>query len=193
MLPHDIQTARLRLRRWRQSDASELLPILEQNLEHLQRWIPERVYSPAPVADLEERLAEYGAEFDAGKAWRFAVFSSDSGELMGEVSLFPRSAEGRVSIESADRVEIGYWLRFDATGRGFASEAVRALMEVAAGLPGIETVEIRCDARNEPSAAVPRRLGFTLAESLTANNDMVWTQTLEPKCDRGLGDRISSS
>lgn len=179
MVLHDLSTARLRLRRWRRSDASELLPILERNLEHLRHWIPEHVYAPAPVSDLEERLAGYAADFDAARAWRFAMFQAESGDLLGEASLFPRSPEDRVPFGSADRVEIGYWLREDATGRGFASEAVRALIAAASGLPGIGIVEIRCDARNEPSVAIPRRLGFTLAASTEpAGTGMVWSHKL---------------
>jgi RimJ/RimL family protein N-acetyltransferase len=68
-----------------------------------------------------------------------------------------------VPLEAADHVELGYWLDAAATRRGLAAEAIRALLAVAATLPGMTHVEIRCDAANRPSAAVPRRLGFHLA------------------------------
>jgi RimJ/RimL family protein N-acetyltransferase len=83
--------------------------------------------------------------------------------LLGEVSLFPRNAAGRVSIDDADHLEIGYWLRADATGQGFATEAARAALELALAVPHIERVTIHCDERNASSAAVPQRLGFQLA------------------------------
>ena len=38
----------------------------------------------------------------------------------------------------------------------------QALTTVAFGLVGVERVVIRCDVSNAPSAAVPRKLGFTL-------------------------------
>lgn len=63
----------------------------------------------------------------------------------------------------------GYWLRADATGRGYATEATRAAMAVAAALPGITRLEIRCDPRNTRSAAVPRRLGFQPIRTLVQN------------------------
>jgi RimJ/RimL family protein N-acetyltransferase len=82
--------------------------------------------------------------------------------VIGEADLFPRSADGRVVLSEADRMEIGYFLDAAVTGQGLATEAARALLEVASAMPGISHVEIRCDAANAPSAAVPQRLGFSL-------------------------------
>jgi RimJ/RimL family protein N-acetyltransferase len=42
------------------------------------------------------------------------------------------------------------------------TRAAKALTELGLGLPGVARVEIRCDAANLRSAAVPRRLGFRL-------------------------------
>jgi RimJ/RimL family protein N-acetyltransferase len=80
--------------------------------------------------------------------------------VLGGVGLYPRDVSGRVPFAEADHVELGYWLRADATGRGWATEATRAALDVALALPRITRVEIRCDPRNAPSAAVPARLGF---------------------------------
>ena len=63
-------------------------------------------------------------------------------------------------------MELGYWLRADATGRGFVTEGAHAMLAVAAALPHVSCVEVRCDARNAPSAAIPRRLGFDLAATI---------------------------
>ena len=71
-------------------------------------------------------------------------------------------------FDAADRIEIGYWLRADATGQGYATEAARAAVEVALSLPGISRLTIHCDERNAPSAAVPSRLGFHLASTIVA-------------------------
>jgi RimJ/RimL family protein N-acetyltransferase len=40
--------------------------------------------------------------------------------------------------------------------------AVRALTELGLGLPGIDRIEIHCDAANLRSAAVPQRLHYRL-------------------------------
>lgn len=61
---------------------------------------------------------------------------------------------------SVPALEIGYWLRTSAWGKGYASEAVRLLCEFAFESLRANRVEIRCDALNTRSMAVPTRLGF---------------------------------
>lgn len=162
-VPLELRTERLLLRPWSPADAPRLHPILESNHAHLGPWIPARVATPAPVPELERRLAGFRAEFDAGREWRYAMLTPDERDVFGEIGIFPRDTSRRVHIEDADRVEIGYWLRADQTGQGLATEAARGALAIARGLPGLVQVEIRCDARNVASAAVPQRLGFALA------------------------------
>ena len=160
--PIEIRTTRLLLRPWRGEDAGDLLPVLEANRDHLGPWIPARVATPAPVPVLAERLTGFGADFSADREWRFGMFSLADARLLGEVALFPRAAAGRVPFADADRVELGYWLRADETGQGLVTEAARTALNLASHIPRFSRAEIRCDARNSPSAAVPVRLGFTL-------------------------------
>jgi RimJ/RimL family protein N-acetyltransferase len=185
--PGEIRTERLHLRPWRPADADRLLPVLEANIAHLSGWIPPSVALPAPLPELANRLAGFAADFEAARSWRYGIFSKE-GEVLGEASLFFRSASERVPLTSADRLEIGYWLRSDATGRGFATEAARAMLSLGAGLSGMRHVEIRCDAGNESSIAVARRLGFrvvqpqgTAPDSAESPDIMIWIHELEPE------------
>lgn len=162
-VPPELRTARLLLRPWRVTDAPSLLPLLESNVAHLAPWIPAHVADPAPLPQLAERLAGYASDFESQRAYRYALLSRDDSRLLGEVDLFPRASSGRVPLADADRAELGYWLDASATGQGFVTEAVRALLDVAATLPQLMHAEIRCNAGNARSAAVPQRLGFHLA------------------------------
>lgn len=165
-VPDQLQTRRLMLRRWRESDAPALQPVLAANVAHLGPWIPRRVSEPAELPALAERLAEFSAAFDDAREWRYGLFDSVTGDVLGEVSLFPRNEKGRVTFDVADHIEIGYWVRGDACGRGLATEATRAVMALALGLPDIDRLTIHCDERNVASAAIPRRLGFRLVDTL---------------------------
>lgn len=169
--PTSLLTERLQLSPWRAEDAAALLPILEANREHLSPWIPARVAEPVPLPELGARLCANAEAFACDREWRYAMRLRPDGRLLGELSLFPRGPAGRVALAEADRGEIGYWLRADETGRGLASEGVRALIEAAAAIERFRLLEIRCDARNAPSVAIPRRLGFVLAESIETAAD----------------------
>jgi len=165
-LPLEILTDRLVLRPWREEDAVALSPILEANFEHLGPWIPARVSTPAPVPELERRLAGFAGDFAEDREWRYALHTRGDDRLLGEAGLFPRSPTGRAHFSNADRVELGYWIRRDAMGAGFVSEASRALLTLVESIREFSCVEIRCDARNAPSAAIPRRLGFGLVSTI---------------------------
>ena len=164
-VPREIRRERLLLRAWTRADAAALHPLLVANVERLTPWIPAHVATPVPLPELEQRLDGFAATFAAGTAFRYAVIGRDDERPMGGMSLFPRNAIARVAVPDADRAEIGYWLDAAHTGNGFVTEAASALLEVATSLPWVTCVEIRCDAANLPSAAVPRRLGFELAEA----------------------------
>ena len=56
--------------------------------------------------------------------------------------------------------EIGWTLHPTASGRGFATEAARALLEVAFEHYGLRRVVANLDAANERSAALAERLGM---------------------------------
>lgn len=165
-VPTEIRTSRFLLRPWRAGDAPELLPVLEANRAHLGPWIPARVSTPVPIPDLERRLAGFEADFAASREWRYGMFSPDGARVLGEIGLYTRDAAGRVPYPEATCVELGYWLRADATGQGLIVEASKVVLGEAAKLARLSHAEIRCDARNAPSAAIPKRLGFTLAETV---------------------------
>jgi RimJ/RimL family protein N-acetyltransferase len=164
--PAELRTERLLLRRWRPRDAALLKAALDSSVDHLKPWIPWRIAEPAPVPELEGRLAAHAEDFDAGREWLWGIFSPDGAAVLGGVGLYPRAASGRVPFAEADHIEIGYWLTAGATGRGWATEAARAVLGVALALPGMTRVEIRCDPRNAPSAALPPRLGFRHARTV---------------------------
>jgi RimJ/RimL family protein N-acetyltransferase len=75
---------------------------------------------------------------------------------------------------SVPRFEIGYWVRRSCEGRGYASEAVRALARLAFGTLGAGRVEIHCGHRNERSRRVAERCGFVLEARLRDHGRETW-------------------
>ncbi len=164
-VPTQVRTARMLLRPWCDQDAPALAPVLAASAAELARWTPAQATGAAPLEVLVQRLAAFSGLFAAGREWRYGLFDRAGGQVLGEVSLFPRDSLRRVTLVESDRVEIGYWVRSDRAGQGLATEAAYAALRVAAGLGRFALAEIRCDSRNLASAAIPRRLGFVLSRS----------------------------
>jgi RimJ/RimL family protein N-acetyltransferase len=78
---------------------------------------------------------------------------------LGDCRLYPQSWEIRA-------FSLSYWLRESEIGQGFITEAVNLWVQFAFEKLQAMRIEIRCDARNERSVAVARRLGFVLEGQL---------------------------
>jgi RimJ/RimL family protein N-acetyltransferase len=142
----------IHLRRGTPADDVALLEAVQASFAELHPWMP---WCTAPVQLADQRaFIERGAEqWAAGTAFHWFVVDG-GGSLIGSISIMDRVGPGAV--------EVGYWLRSDATGRGVMTRAAAWVTDVALGLEGVERVEIHCDAANTRSAAVARRLGFRL-------------------------------
>jgi RimJ/RimL family protein N-acetyltransferase len=153
-LPDALGAGDLELHRWRTDHHDRLLGAVADSFPELHRWMPWAETMPTPDEQLEAIRAGEAA-FDADREWSYVLVESDTGELVGAAGLHRRSGPGTV--------EIGYWVRTDRTGHGYATAAARALCEAAfTHLDGIHRVEIRMDRANGSSAAVPPKLGFRL-------------------------------
>jgi RimJ/RimL family protein N-acetyltransferase len=176
MPPARLETARLILRPWTAADAPALQCAVLDDGRHLAPWMPWA--TPEAHADVDaiaRRLDGFAAEFAAGRDWSYVIESRDDGRLLGAVGLHPRVGPGAL--------EIGYWIRESAEGRGLVTEAVSALADAVLAEGDVDRLEIRCDPRNARSAAVARRLGFRHVTTLvgvgrtpegTPRDSMVW-------------------
>ena len=141
------------LRRWRSHHAPAVLAAVELSLPELRDWMP-WASQPPSLASVHEHLSEAGAEAGSDVTMGFGLFEADD-ELVGGFGLHARRGPGTL--------EIGYWVRSDRTGRGYATAAARALTGAAFDcFPEVDRVEIRCDPANRASAAIPPKLGYRL-------------------------------
>lgn len=132
---------------------------VDTSLAHLQSSVAWSQTAPWPLSSLAEHLASSAAAFDAGESWTFSILDLDQTRVLGAVGL-ERAEEALVALVGPDAVEAGYWLRADATGRGYATEATGSVVQLAFFQLGARHVVICHDPANVASAGVPRRLGF---------------------------------
>jgi ribosomal-protein-serine acetyltransferase len=151
-LPEVVTTDRLTLRVWRDDDAPALAAAVAESLEHLRPWM---VWADHAMSEAEAAafVAERRARWADGGDATYGVFAG--GAVVGGTGLHSRRGPATL--------EIGYWLHPAHTRRGYATELSAGLTDAAFAQPGVERVEIRHDANNARSRAVPLRLGFALA------------------------------
>ena len=146
-----IHTERLLLRRYREDDLDRLAAI--QALPEVARFL---YLGPRTRAETEAALAKRiaGTRLDQDDdAVTLAVERREDGLLLGDVTLFLRSLANR-------QVEVGYVFHPDAGGHGYATEATRALIDLAFTDLKAHRVFARLDARNTASAALLHRLNM---------------------------------
>ena len=148
--PVSFRSARLEMRLPDEEDASLEHEMILESLDHLWPWFSFRA-EPPTLADRVEWAARQRIDAVQGTGATYIAFTGD--RAVGEVWL---------GIDGP-KATMGWWLRAAATGHGYATEAVRALAQMAFGF-GVERVEALTDPDNAASRAVAERAGFVLQE-----------------------------
>lgn len=171
-----VETDRLLLRCWAPTDGPALRASLDTSDAYLRPWIPWMRHEPRSLAETVAWLRGVRSSFDGDRDFRYGIFDPGDRMVLGETGLYTRVGP--------NAREIGYWLRPDIAGRGYATEATAAMIRVGFEIDNVDRLEIHCDPENQPSAAVPAKLGFaheaTLRRRATdsegrVRDSMVWT------------------
>jgi RimJ/RimL family protein N-acetyltransferase len=156
--PRRIETERLLLREFEPGDLDALHDI--RSRDEVVRWLYD---GPSTLDEDRQRLhrrMRHTRFALTGDALGLAVVHD--GVLVADVSLFLHSAEHHQG-------EIGYITHPDHQGRGYATEASRAVLDLAFGPFALHRVVGRMEARNAASARVLQRLGMRREAQLREN------------------------
>lgn len=146
------ETERLRLRTW--DDARWESFVRDTNTPAVMRWLG-GVFSPEQMAAARARLDSYQADFGF-TFW--AVERKADNALLGFCGLKRANAAGAEPLHG--EVEVGWRLREEAWGQGFAKEAAIASLDLAFDRFGAERVIAFTAKGNLPSQGLMTRLGM---------------------------------
>jgi RimJ/RimL family protein N-acetyltransferase len=145
--PVTLRTDRLVLRPFEAGDVDAYLDGVD---DEVRRWMP---WSEDLSPEKALKWCAENAAADLQRALNLVIVPAETGRFAGGIGL------GRTDWE-AGVTEIGYWSAPAGRGRGYVTEAVRALAGHAFEL-GLSRVELLAAVGNRASQRVAMRAGFT--------------------------------
>lgn len=145
-----LATPRLTLRRFRETDAVALAQYRsDPDVARFKSWT-----APVSAETAQGWARDFAAASPSAPGWfPYAVEVTGERRLIGDI--------GVLLHENLRQAELGFTLARAAQGRGYATEAVRAVLTDLFETRGLHRVSAECDARNTRSAALLERVGFT--------------------------------
>lgn len=168
--PESIQTARLLLRKPVLADAEDIFRRYSSD-PAVTRYLSWPNHSS--VKDTWAFIAWSDSEWQRWPAGPYLAFALDNRPepLLGSTGL---------AFQTPTHAITGYAFAQDAWGHGFATEALRAMMDVARHT-GVQRLEAACHADHNPSAHVLEKCGFHLDPIL--RESAVFPNLGPAKCD----------
>lgn len=161
----ELRTDRLLLRPFRPEDAPRVRELAgAREISDNTLTVPH----PYPEGAAEAWIASLGPAFESGEVAAFAVAGED-GTLVGACGL---------KVEPEDGIaEIGYWVGVPYWGRGYASEAARAVVDYGFRELGLRRIWARVFVKNPASVRVVEKAGLrhegTLRRNLRKGDDLL--------------------
>ena len=146
------ETTRLFMRIPHLSDRTALYRTVRASHDSLSRFLSWCTPDYAP-SDTEQWLQGAAQEALTGKGFHYLLFERVSGDLVGCCGLSDPDPSGTWNL--------GYWVRKQSEGRGYASEAVNAVLDRAKRSRVIRKAEIRMLLANDASQRVAIKSGAT--------------------------------
>jgi RimJ/RimL family protein N-acetyltransferase len=153
LLPDQLDAGDIELHRARPEMSDAIYDATVASFNELHQWMT-WANDALSRAALEGFLSSAQASFDRDEDSNYVLIEKSSGDLVGSSGLHFKG--------DPDSREIGYWVRSDRTGRGYATSAAHALVDAAFRFLPIDRVVIRMDKSNLASASVPPKIGFRL-------------------------------
>lgn len=132
--------------------APALAEAIDESLPALEQFMP-WAHRPHGVDEQYTRLAGVVAAFWRGEDYNFHLFDPRTETLLGCIGLHRRAMNPAA-------IEMGYWVRTRAAGKGVCTRAARALIVVAMEHFGIRRMQCGYDAANVASGRVVAKVGY---------------------------------
>jgi RimJ/RimL family protein N-acetyltransferase len=145
-----LETERLRLRRFRHEDVDAVFAIIGDDVA--MQYYPRRFDRHDAKQWVDRNLRRYARDGHG----IYAVALKGTDDVIGDCGVIKQEIEGKTELE------VGYHLRRDHWGHGYATEAARACMGLTLHGLGADKVISLIRPENTPSRRVAERNGMKL-------------------------------
>jgi RimJ/RimL family protein N-acetyltransferase len=163
IFPSYIESLRLYLRSYQPGDANWYYSMSIKNHDHLSRYEAENV--AANITSIEETktlIGDLNTEWSKGSCFFLGAFEKYAREFVAQIYV-------GVVDQSLPEFEIGYFVDVNHEGKGYVTEAVKAVLGVLFNQLNAHRVHLKCDETNLRSLRVAERCGFTKEGRLREN------------------------
>ena len=157
-----LADGRVRLRPWRYADAEDL--VAGWTDPDVARW--NAVPDDTSVEAARRWIGGWSERVKTGISLDLVVVEADSAALLGEVGVSQFDSQH-------GSAELGFWLRPEARGKGYAASAVSLLADWTVSAIGVRLLFTRTDPDNANSAGVLERAGFERRGTSAEGHD-IW-------------------
>jgi RimJ/RimL family protein N-acetyltransferase len=162
-LPDSLATDRLIVRRYCAGDGPTYFRLCQNNKEHL---LPFEEGNPAlsinTVEDAEILMRQFAVDWSARAIFFFGVWEKTTDQLVAQIVLM-------VVDWSVPQFSLGYFVDKDQQGKGYITEASKAVLEFAFDHLGAARVSAECNELNTRSWQVMERCGMIREGHLRQN------------------------
>lgn len=155
-----FQTERLILRDWKQADIEPFI-CMNQN-EEVMRYFPKTLTKEESLHFIEK----IQAEFDERGHGLYAVEERESKEFIGYIGLH----QATFDADFTPCTEIGWRLKRDAWGKGYATEAAKACLSYGFDVLDLKTIYSFTAKINQPSRNVMNKIGMSFIKEFNHPN-----------------------
>lgn len=144
-----IETERLQLRPLNINDKQAIFSYrADTEANKFQGWIPKT------LADVKEFIGKIAPTFNQNETWfQLAVIEKETGLLIGDIGIHFMGTENL-------QVELGYTIAKEKQGSGYATEALKAIIDYLFTTLQKHRITASADPQNIPSIKVLEKLGF---------------------------------
>ena len=148
VLSHKLESERLILRRYKESDIDAIYEILTD--ERLSKYIK---FPKLSKQEELECIRQWISEADKSKYEKWVIELKKDGTVVGNIDV-------NTVVKKHNYCNVGYTIRYNYWGNGYASEALEAVSNHLLENSGYYLVECSCNELNTQSSKVMLKAGF---------------------------------